>query len=173
LPRLKRHPAGDCDEDGTRHGGTTEAGTAQTNERNDREKASGRAGCRSIACPNRRTYLKQRLISGLENANMSGTTRREKLEQMLADDPDDPFLRYGLAMEHLSQGDQESAVRCFEELLKRSPDYVPGYLQAGQALIRLGRTAEARELLSRGTEVARQQGDEHSAEEMQGFLAGL
>jgi tetratricopeptide (TPR) repeat protein len=112
-------------------------------------------------------------ISGLENANMSGNTRREKLEQMLADNPDDPFLRYGLAMEHLSQGDQETAVRCFEELLKRSPDYVPGYLQAGQALIRLGRIAEARELLSRGTQVARQQGDEHSAEEMQGFLAGL
>ena len=31
---------------------------------------------------------------------------------MLEEEPNDPFLRYGLAMEYVSEGDNESAVRC-------------------------------------------------------------
>lgn len=104
---------------------------------------------------------------------MSPKSRKKQLEQMLADDPDDPFLRYGLAMEHVSQGDHEAAAKCFQDLLARSPDYLPAYFQAGQAFVRAGRSIEAREVLARGTQVARQQGDEHAAEEMQGLLASL
>jgi cytochrome c-type biogenesis protein CcmH/NrfG len=104
---------------------------------------------------------------------MSGKTRKQQLEEMLAEDPNDAFLRYGLAMEYVSQSDDEGAVRCFQELLGRDPNYVPAYMQISQALIRLGRTAEARAHLSRGVGVARQQGDAHAADEMQGFLAGL
>jgi predicted Zn-dependent protease len=104
---------------------------------------------------------------------MSAKTRRQQLEELLADDPNDPFLRYGLAMEHVSAGDDAGAVGCFQDLLAASPDYVPAYLQAGQALIRLGRTTEAREVLGRGILAARTQGELHAAEEMQGFLASL
>ena len=32
-------------------------------------------------------------------------SRLEQIQAMLADDPNDPFLRYGLAMEHVSSGD--------------------------------------------------------------------
>lgn len=64
-------------------------------------------------------------------------------------------------------------MRCFQELIQRSTDYVPAYQQAGQALVRMGRGSEARELFSRGIEAARRQGNQHAAEEMQGFLAGL
>ena len=104
---------------------------------------------------------------------MSGKTRKQQIEEMLADDPNDPFLRYGLAMEHISLGEDEAAVRCFQDLLAVAPNYVPAFMQISQALIRLGRLAEARSQLSRGIAVARQQGNEHAAEEMQGFLAGL
>jgi cytochrome c-type biogenesis protein CcmH/NrfG len=104
---------------------------------------------------------------------MSGKSRKEQIEAMLADDPNDPFLRYGLAMEYVSQGDQAQAVRCFRELLAVAPDYVPAYLQAGQALLRLNQPAEAREVWSCGVAVARSKGDQHAADEMQGFLAGL
>lgn len=100
-------------------------------------------------------------------------SRRQQIEEMLADEPNDPFLRYGLAMEHVSAGDDEGAVRCFQDLVGVAPDYVPGYLQAGQALMRLGRTADARVILGQGISVARKVGDGHAAEEMRGFLAGL
>ena len=97
---------------------------------------------------------------------MTAKSRKEKLEEMLAAEPNDTELRYMLAMEYASAGDDEGAVRCFRELLARAPDYPPAYHQAGRALDRLGRTAEAREVLQRGIPVALRRGDEHTAGEI-------
>jgi Tfp pilus assembly protein PilF len=100
-------------------------------------------------------------------------TRQQQIEEMLAEDPNDPFLRYGLAMEYIAQGDHEAAARCFHELIEVAPDYVPAYMQWGQVLVRLGRTNEAGEVWSRGVAVAQKAGDQHASEEMQGFIANL
>lgn len=104
---------------------------------------------------------------------MPARSRKEQLEAMLAEEPNDPFLRYGLAMEHVSGGDDRTAVECFRDLLAVAADYVPAYLQGGQALARLNRPAEARELWTRGVAVARQKGDAHAADEMSGMIATL
>ena len=101
---------------------------------------------------------------------MSSKSRKQQIEEMLADDPNDVFLRYGLAMEYVSAGDDEGATRCLHELLAVDAAYVPAYLQLGQVLTRLGRPAEARATYTRGIEAARRQGDGHAAEEMQRFL---
>jgi predicted Zn-dependent protease len=100
-------------------------------------------------------------------------SRKEQIEDMLADDPNDPFLRYGLAMEYASAGDAATAVRCFQELLQATPDYVPAYVQAGQLCARLGREDEAKALYKTGIDVARKKGDDHAAGEMESFLMGL
>jgi Tfp pilus assembly protein PilF len=104
---------------------------------------------------------------------MTAKMRKERLQEMLAEQPNDPFLRYGLAMEFLSEGSDDEAVRCFNELIAVTPDYVPAYLQAAQALVRLRRTEQARQVFSRGIAAAQKQGDQHAAEEMQAFLADL
>jgi Tfp pilus assembly protein PilF len=104
---------------------------------------------------------------------MPGKTRKQQLQEMLAEEPNDRFLRYGLAMEFVSEGNDDEAVRCFHELLGIAPDYVPGYVQAAQALVRLGRPEEARVVFGRGIAIARKQGDHHAADEMEGFLASL
>jgi Tfp pilus assembly protein PilF len=104
---------------------------------------------------------------------MTGKTRKQQIEEMLAEDPNDSFLRYGLAMEHVSAGQDEEAARCFDELLRVAPDYVPGYMQAGRTLERLHREEEARAQYQAGIDVARRKGDLHAAEEMQGFLDNL
>lgn len=100
-------------------------------------------------------------------------SRREQIEAMLAEDPHDAFLRYGLAMEHMSAGDLEGAWRCFQDMFALTPEYVPAYLQAGQLLVRLDRLDEARDVFRHGIEVARQQNDHHAAEEMTAFLQQL
>jgi Tfp pilus assembly protein PilF len=100
-------------------------------------------------------------------------TRKQRLEELLQEDPNDPFLRYGLAMEFVSSGDDETAVRHFRDLIGVAPDYVPAYLQAGQALMRLGRPGESRPVWQQGVAAARRQGDRHAADEMEGFLAAL
>src|SRR5689334_6789861 len=101
---------------------------------------------------------------------MARTPRMELIEAMLADDPADPFLRYGLALEYAGQGDDETAVRLLRELTAATP-YVPAYLMAGQALVRLGQEPEAAAMLRQGIEAARRGGDQHALGEMQGLLA--
>ena len=104
---------------------------------------------------------------------MTAKPRKERLEAMLAEAPDDAELRYMLAMEHASGGDDEGAVRGFRELLARAPEYAPAYHQAGRALHRLGRIAEARTVLERGIPVALKAGNSHAAGEMQDLLDNL
>jgi predicted Zn-dependent protease len=100
------------------------------------------------------------------------TQRQLQLEALLADDPTDPFLRYGYAMEYVGQGDDESAVGSLRDLIAATP-YVPAYLQAGQALARLDRPDEARAVLRDGIAQAAKQGDGHAEGEMRGLLESL
>jgi hypothetical protein len=95
-----------------------------------------------------------------------------QIESMLADEPADSFLRYGLAMEHASQGDAAEAARLLLEQVATDP-YVPAFLQAGQILAKLGREPEACDVLRRGIDAARRQNDQHALGEMQGLLDSL
>src|SRR5436309_438160 len=100
-------------------------------------------------------------------------SRREMIEAMLAETPNDPELRYMLAMEYVSAGDDAGAVRCFQDMIAVAPNYPPAYHQGGRALQRLNRIAEARALLAQGIPVAQQQGDHHAAGEMSELLQSL
>jgi tetratricopeptide (TPR) repeat protein len=100
-------------------------------------------------------------------------SRRETLEQFVADKPTDAFARYGLALECVKLGDDTAATDHFQKLLDTHPEYVAGYYQFGQLLSRLGRLDEARKLLSDGIIVAQKSGDMHARDEMQAALTLL
>ncbi|HWB09953.1 MAG TPA: hypothetical protein VG826_12045 [Pirellulales bacterium] len=100
-------------------------------------------------------------------------TRRERIESMLADDPQDTFLRYSLAMELEKEGENERSLDYLKSLMGDTPAYVPAFFRSGQQLAGLGRVNEARAVLREGIEHARQQGDAHAAGEMSEFLANL
>ena len=107
---------------------------------------------------------------------MPRTPRMEQIEALLADDPNDAFLRYGLAMEHSGQGDDATAVTLLRDLIALDPakPYIPAFLMCGQALARLGREGEAAELLKAGIDAATSAGTPealHARSEMQGLLA--
>jgi predicted Zn-dependent protease len=104
---------------------------------------------------------------------MSAKSRREMIEAMLVETPNDPELRYMQAMEYVSATDDAQAVRCFQEMILVVPNYPPAYHQAGRALQRLNRIAEARALLSQGIPIAQKQGDHHAAGEMMELLQSL
>lgn len=101
---------------------------------------------------------------------MSQLSRKEQILEMLQQEPDDAFLLYGLAMEHLSLNEESQAEKVFIELLGRHPDYPPGYLQLGQLQVRMCKEDKARETYQRGIAAARQAGDAHAAGEMESFL---
>ncbi len=100
-------------------------------------------------------------------------SRREMLEQFVAEKPSDAFARYGLALECVKLGDDPAATQHFQTLLESHHDYVAGYYQFGQLLARLGRLDEARKLLSDGIVVAQRSGDMHARDEMQAALTLL
>jgi thioredoxin-like negative regulator of GroEL len=106
---------------------------------------------------------------------MAKTPRMGQIEAMLADDPDDHELRYFLAMEHASAGDDATCVAVLREVIARSAakPYVPAFLQAGQALVRLDKTDEACAVLRQGIDAAAKAGDAHALSEMQGLLASI
>lgn len=100
-------------------------------------------------------------------------SRRAQLEQFLAAEPHDPFVRYGLAMICAADGDTDLAQQHFEQLITEHPDYVAGYFQWAQLLARLDEADCAKPLLMTGIAVARRIGDSHAAGEMTEFLGSL
>ena len=100
-------------------------------------------------------------------------SRREKIEAMLVDEPDDVFLRYSLALELEKEGRHEESLAGLGALMEATTPYVPAFFRAGQQLAGLRRLAEARTALRRGIETARAQGDTHAAGEMSELLVSL
>jgi tetratricopeptide (TPR) repeat protein len=99
--------------------------------------------------------------------------RIDALKSMVAADPHNSFLRYGLAMEYKNSGDLDSAVAEFRALISADPNYSAAYFHGGQTLERLGRVDEARELYTEGVAVTTRKGEEHARSELQTALALL
>ena len=78
------------------------------------------------------------------------STRLETLKSMVAQQPGDSFLRYGLAMEYRNAGELEAAIGEFRGLIAANPDYSAAYYHGGQTLERLGKLDEARALYREG-----------------------
>ena len=97
-------------------------------------------------------------------------TRLETLKTLSAQNPQDNFLRYGLAMEYRNSGDLDSAMREFQALMDASPDYCATYFHAGQTLERLGRPEDARAVYLKGIDATTRKGDLHARSELQGAL---
>jgi predicted Zn-dependent protease len=96
------------------------------------------------------------------------------LEQSLADDPADVFLRYGLAMQCLREGDvEEGRKRLADLIVDRPDDQIAAYQQLGQSYAETGENEAARSILLTGIEKARAGGDFHAAAEMEQAIAML
>jgi tetratricopeptide (TPR) repeat protein len=96
--------------------------------------------------------------------------RIASFKSFIARSPADPFPRYGLAMEHKSQGNLAEAWTVFSELLERFPDYIATYLMAGGTLVGLGRRDEAAAVYRQGLEAAARKGDAHARGELESAL---
>jgi predicted Zn-dependent protease len=95
------------------------------------------------------------------------------LNEILTQNPNDAFARYGLAMEYSKQGDLDRSLAEFAILLKASPDYTAGYFMAAQTLARAERIHEAKTMLADGIASARRTGNLHAQSEMEAMLAEL
>lgn len=103
------------------------------------------------------------------------SAKRVMLERSLAEDPADTFLRYGLAVQCLRDGDTEEGRRQLRALLADGAggQEVAAYQQLGQSYLDEGEAAPAREALEAGIARARAVGNAHAAAEMEGLLLQL
>ena len=100
-------------------------------------------------------------------------SRREQLEAMLAETPDDTFLRYALAMELENEDENERSLELHRGLMADDPPYVPSFFMSGQQLANLDRIDDANQMLEQGIEQANAQNNLHAAGEMRQFLDSL
>ena len=102
------------------------------------------------------------------------SSRRQKLEQSLAEDPQDTFLRYGLALQCLREGDLvEGRIRLRSLIADHPDDQIAAYQQLGQSFVEAGEADEARATLESGIAKAQARGDWHAASEMRQLLESL
>lgn len=101
------------------------------------------------------------------------TNRLDILKQMVAQDPNNSFARYGLGMEYANSGALEEAVGEFEQLIKQDANYAAAYFHGGQALEKLGRVEHARAMYQQGIEVTTRKGDAHTRAEIEAALSML
>jgi Tfp pilus assembly protein PilF len=96
--------------------------------------------------------------------------RIKLLIQYLAEDPEDAFSRYALALEYISQQNDNEAAVLMERLYHRQPDYLPNYYHFGKLNERIGKHYFAKEIYSKGMQLAGLQGNLHTLNELRGAL---
>jgi predicted Zn-dependent protease len=102
------------------------------------------------------------------------SARRQKLEQSLAEDPRDTFLRYGLAMQCLREGDVSEGRERLRSLIADHPDdQVVAYQQLGQSYAETDEKEAAIAVLQTGIFKAKACGDWHAAAEMEQLVNTL
>jgi len=92
------------------------------------------------------------------------------LTELLSQDPNNAFARYGLAMEYVNAGELDRALDEFKNLLAANPDYTAGYFMAAQTFVKGARNEDAKKMLLDGIACAQRKRDTHAEAEMQAML---
>ena len=94
------------------------------------------------------------------------------LSSLLLSQPDDPFIRYALALEMLNDN-LSLAMEHFDVLLEKFPDYLPTYYQISSILINLDQPEKAKEILKKGMILADQVGENKTWRELKSLYDDL
>jgi tetratricopeptide (TPR) repeat protein len=97
--------------------------------------------------------------------------RLAKLQQMLAREPNDTFLLYGIALEHKKLSEPAKAIEFLDRVVELDPGYCYAYHQKGLVFESNGDLDAAKASYRAGIEAARAKGDTHAQGEIEAALA--
>jgi len=100
-------------------------------------------------------------------------SRLDELNKMLASEPNDPFVLYGIAQEHAKAGRHRDAVGFYERCLEADPAYLYGYYHKAVSLIDLGEQADAGQTLQAGIRAAKAARDAKALNELSALLDSM
>jgi len=92
--------------------------------------------------------------------------RLTQLQQLLEQEPDDPFLNYALALEYAARGEKSEAITRIENLLEKNPGYLGAYYQLGQLYEQTQQDEKAIAIYKKGVTLAQQQGNKKTLGEL-------
>ena len=90
---------------------------------------------------------------------------------MLARSPNDPFLLYGVALEHRKLGDAAAAIEFLDRVIAVDPGYCYAYHQKGLVHESTGDVEAARAAYRAGVAAAENKGEAHAREEIAAALS--
>lgn len=93
-------------------------------------------------------------------------SRLELLKKYVNEDPSDPFLLYGLAIE-TRKSEPAEAMILFRKLKSEHPDYLPLYYQAAVLAFELSHANECLAMIEEGMVVGKAQGDAKTVAELE------
>ncbi|WP_281614212.1 tetratricopeptide repeat protein [Flammeovirga sp. SubArs3] len=93
--------------------------------------------------------------------------RLEQLFDFYKEDPNDPFIIYGIATEYTSDEDWDKALEYYKILLKDHEDYAGTYYHAARAFAENGQSEEAEAVYVKGLEICKKVNDQHALKELQ------
>jgi tetratricopeptide (TPR) repeat protein len=100
----------------------------------------------------------------------------EQLHKVLALDPNDPFVTYGIALEHAKAAQYKTAIEWLDKTLGIDPTYFYAYYQKAKMFIGLGDSKTAGDVLRAGMAIAGKANtgeSRHAQSEMQALLETL
>ncbi|RIK67883.1 MAG: hypothetical protein DCC65_05275 [Planctomycetota bacterium] len=100
-------------------------------------------------------------------------SRIDQLQKLLATEPEDAFLNFGLAMELAKVQRFDESLAQFEKTISIDPNYIAAYFQKARTLLAMGDDETAKEQLKRGIAQAAACGELHAKGEMEDLLASL
>jgi len=92
----------------------------------------------------------------------------DRLKKLLAfekENPQDPFLIYGIALEYVMH-DEHLAKKYFNTLLNEHPDYLPTYYKAAEFFNEQDESEKVKAIYVKGIELAEKQQDQKAIEEL-------
>ena len=97
---------------------------------------------------------------------MSSENRKKNILKMLESEPDDVFLNYALAIEHLNSiSTLSQAAEQLKKVLRLDPQYVAAFYQLGKVYEATGNIPEALRYFNEGLTVAESKKDKKAAGE--------
>jgi predicted Zn-dependent protease len=97
----------------------------------------------------------------------------EVFTAMLAEQPENAMIWYGLASEQFKLENWAEAAKSLRQVVSLNPDYTAAYQMLGTALAKMDDTAGAQEAWRDGIEAARRTGAWKAGQHMQALLAGI
>ncbi|MCW5776173.1 MAG: tetratricopeptide repeat protein [Phycisphaeraceae bacterium] len=97
----------------------------------------------------------------------------DQLERLLAVDPTDGFVLYGLAQEWAKRGEHERAVEYYRRAAAADADNAYTHFHLARSLEAMGDEDGARRALKDGLAVAQRTGDTKAASEIAAYLGQL